>query len=620
MSDNKRFFGLHLDFHADNTTEIGIRTTAEDIERYITAARPDFIQCDCKGHSGNSCYPTKVGNAAKMLRADNLRVFTDTAKKCGIPIYVHYSGVYEVAYTQAHPEDAQCDEQGKPTENASLFGNYVHDLLIPQMKELITEYGIDGAWVDGECWSVYRDYSPLAKPYLKDGITREEHNEVMREAFRRYVATYVDELHAFAPNFKITSNWMYATHMPERPTVNIDFISGDYAPNDSLHKARYDARIAASQGKPWDLMAWSFEWSHFVDKPAVQLMQEAAGVLSLGGGFQLYINQNPDGSVRRMSTARLTALSEFVHARRFLFEKAPTSDTAVLLSTKSYYKHAEIFNQGNANACVIGALNSVLDAGLTASILLEYQTDRLDKYRAIIVPEWDDIEDAAFDALIDYAKRGGKLIVMGAATVKRFAEAIGTEVGDVSHVKRAFLKGDNGEFHSISNLVAGEEIDLLDLTYGDEVLYANNDERNAFISARRTDSLGLGSITYIPFNFGSLYFCFRSRTAWEFVKKAVLALIKPTVTVNRSGVDVTFQQDGNALLINLVNMNQGRHSLDYLVYDEIPAICDLTVRVSGEYGNVVMPLGESFEATSFDGETVIKLDRLDIHTIISLEK
>ena len=31
--------------------------------------------------------------------------------------------------------------------------------MIPQLKELAGEYGVDGAWVDGDCWVAALDYS-----------------------------------------------------------------------------------------------------------------------------------------------------------------------------------------------------------------------------------------------------------------------------------------------------------------------------------------------------------------------------------------------------------------------------------------------------------------------------
>lgn len=45
------FLGIHFDFHAgDDCTEIGKRTTPEMIEKIIQEVKPDYIQCDCKGH------------------------------------------------------------------------------------------------------------------------------------------------------------------------------------------------------------------------------------------------------------------------------------------------------------------------------------------------------------------------------------------------------------------------------------------------------------------------------------------------------------------------------------------------------------------------------------------
>ena len=124
MDKNERFFGLHFDFHAGNDVEIGANTRAEEIEWFINEARPDYIQCDCKGTKGNSCYPTKVGKAADKLVSDNLRVWVDTAKKNSLPIYVHYSGVWNPEYTKAHPEDAAVYEDKALSERASVFGGY----------------------------------------------------------------------------------------------------------------------------------------------------------------------------------------------------------------------------------------------------------------------------------------------------------------------------------------------------------------------------------------------------------------------------------------------------------------------------------------------------------------
>ena len=80
------------------------------------------------------------------------------------------------------------------------------------------------------------------------------------------------------------------------------------------------------------------------------------------------------------------------------------------------------------------------------------------------------------------------------------------------------------------------------------------------------------------------------------------------------------QEDGDKLLVNLVNMCQGRHSLEYLVYDEIPDINGITVRINGVFSNVSMPLGEKFEILYEAGKTIVKIENLKIHSVITLER
>jgi len=128
-----------------------------------------------------------------------------------------------------------------------------------------------------------------------------EFMEFNREQFRRYLRHYVAAVKRSRPKFQLCSNWAFSDFMPEPVSVPLDFLSGDYSPEDSVNSARLSARYLARQGKPWDLMAWSFTLAKGQDgsnqKTAVQLQREAAVVLALGGGFQAYFQQKRDGSI-----------------------------------------------------------------------------------------------------------------------------------------------------------------------------------------------------------------------------------------------------------------------------------------------------------------------------------
>ena len=305
------FFGIHFDFHAnDDCTEVG-KTVSREMVRYIVdTVKPDYIQCDCKGHRGLSSYPTLIGNQAPgFVGEDPLKIWREVTAKNGIALYMHYSGVWDTEAVKQHPEWARINEDGKPDDRmTSVYGPYVDELLIPQVHELASEYGVDGIWVDGECWAVERDYHPdVMKKFTEEtGITDipksqddphwYEWSQFNRDGFRAYFNHYVTEIHRNDPDFQVAGNWAYSSLMPEPVTVDIDFISGDFSPLNSINTSRYEGRSMMHQGKPWDLMAWSFtvKWgggtSSTSTKTAIQLKQEAASVLALGGGFQALVN------------------------------------------------------------------------------------------------------------------------------------------------------------------------------------------------------------------------------------------------------------------------------------------------------------------------------------------
>lgn len=117
--------------------------------------------------------------------------------------------------------------------------------------------------------------------------------KLWREVTDRHVQHYLNALHREDPDFQITSNWVFSSMMPEPVTIELDYLSGDLAPGNAVNRAAFEARCMASQGKPWDLMAWSFSWNPDRSVPndtksALQLKQELSEVMAVGGGVQVY--------------------------------------------------------------------------------------------------------------------------------------------------------------------------------------------------------------------------------------------------------------------------------------------------------------------------------------------
>ena len=296
------FLGIHFDFHAgEDCTEVGKHTTPEMVENIINLVQPDYLQIDCKGHPGVSSYPTKVGHPVPGFVGDPLRVWRDVTARRGVGLYMHYSGVWDSHAVQTHPAWAVINADGSVSDRiTSFFGPYADELLIPQLRELAGDYGVDGVWVDGECWAAAPDYSEAALQAFRSAtgiqdIPRQpgdahwyEFLQFHRKAFRDYLNYYIAEVKKTYPDFQMCSNWAFTDHMPEPVCAPVDFLSGDYSPQDSVNSARIAGRFLTRQGTPWDLMAWSFSTHpERRQKTAVQLQREAAVVLALGTALGL---------------------------------------------------------------------------------------------------------------------------------------------------------------------------------------------------------------------------------------------------------------------------------------------------------------------------------------------
>ena len=448
LKRSEGFFGLHFDFHArDTDVDIGKNTTPEMVERIINEVHPDYIQIDCKGHKGYSSYPTKVGNPAPSIVGDPLRIWRDVTAKHGIPLVMHYSGVIDSKAVADHPDWCVMDATGKPTgRSTSLFGPYADKLMIPQLKELAVNYGVDAIWVDGDNWGVSVDYNLAAiTAFTKATGFNEapksakdphwfEWLEFHRQAFRTYLAHYVAEVKKVAPNCEVASNWAYSERMPEKVGVPVAFLSGDMVPAKAQHEAPVCSRYLAGQGVPWDLMSWSFstamqgETKVVVPRPTTDLLQEAVKALAMGGGYQLYLKQERDGSVKQDLT-QFAEIAKFCRARQpFCFNAKQIPQVAVLLSTAAHYRETirafttsiETYRQ---------TLFTLASAKYSTELLSEHSlTGRMKDYPLIVIPNWSYLEPAFKKELMDYVQNGGQLLLVGPKPAALFAAELDVKI------------------------------------------------------------------------------------------------------------------------------------------------------------------------------------------------
>ena len=640
------FFGLHFDFHASVNDSLVGKTLSEGmIDSLLTAVKPDFIQVDSKGHPGVTSYPTKVaaGTQVKSFTQDPLALFRKVTQKHGVALYVHYSGVYDDAALQKHPEWAAIDANGKPsTQKTSVHGAYVDELMIPQLKE-IADYGVDGVWVDGDCWATVLDYSPkaLEKFRQQTGIStipktkQDEHYldlmNFARQSFKNYVGHYTDQLHQYKPSFQVASNWAFSSFMPEPVDLNIDFMSGDLTPMNGVNSALFEARVLAAQSrtykKPWDLMSWSFNtaWntSNHGAKTALNLSQEIAEVIAMGGSYQCYFTQNRDASIRTQQVKTMAELAEFARARQAYTQGATAiPQIALLYSLASFKKYNSSIYNNSAAEPVKAILTALMDGQNAVEVLSEHHLKgRLDQYPLIIIPEWIYLEPDFLQELKTYAQNGGKLLVIGAEAVKNFSAELGVELNGAAQKQLCWVAS-NGDLGLVNDLL--QKVSLKAGTPALGNYYVNQDARYPSGVAASMADLGKGKIAGVYFNFGQSYRSFQSPQLRDFLQGIVKKMFSnPIVEVQGSKlVHVTVNDLKGKLAINLINAGGNHNSDKVYTYDELPPLSDLTLKIrlpKKPLKIVQQPEHKPLPFTYANGVATLKVPKLGVHSIVVVE-
>lgn len=637
------FFGLHFDFHANPEKgypePLGAHLEEEDIRLICREVKPDFIQIDCKGHPGYASYPSKLGNAMPEFAKDTLAVWRKVTAEEGVALYTHYSGVRDFRYVRIeHPEEAAMRLDGTyMDEDICPFRNrYRDELLVPQLLE-IAEYGVDGVWVDGDCWGVKVGYHPdVIKAFEeKYGVSisenppqkygdpyYEEYREFHREAFRRHLKLYCDAVHEKFPNFQIASNWAYTEEMPEKVATPVDFLSGDFAPSNSVENVQFSARIIAPQNMPWDLMSWGFRAGNVhCNKTDIQLMQEASAVMMLGGAYQTYIMQRRDTSPKTSCVLNMKPVAEYCRARQpFCQGIKNIPEVTIFNSTIDHY--AEIpypFSNGTAYRSIRGLTKLLSRAGMSFDIREEHNLfDCADKIPVVFVPEYnshfgkDDV-----DILSRYAENGGTLVLTGVKTLEAFKERLNLQLGEITEKARTNMSiGDR--FWSCFEMPHRE-------VSGDTVLaYASrredDDEGRYPLAAAK--KVGKGTVILIGTDIGTASDAKMTVTARKIIEK-VFDYYSPIARVEGSHLcNVNVAEKDGRTLVHLFNVS-GEHNNEAVDNsDEILPIYELKLRLNLEKAPkkaVWQPDGTELTIKEADGLYEIELPKLHIHSIVEIE-
>ncbi len=654
------YFGLHYDLHAnEHDTALGTHCGPEELEQSLRLMRPEWVQTDCKGHRGMTSWFSKVPNATVSpgVKQDALKGWREATRRMGVPLHCHYSGIWDDAAAEKHPEWAVVPNP-KGAKAGDAFdtaagrmcprGGYLEGLLLPQMIELVKRYGVDGFWVDGEIWAVQPCYCESCKVawHEQTGIKRvptstDDPNWVAwlnfhRQSFYDYVTRYVTALHEKCPEARVCSNWMHTFKDPGEPTVPTDWISGDTVYG--LDPLRCEARFISTRGRPWDLMAWNFfrvgDWNDktrpWTTKDPEMLLQEAATVLALGGNFQIYENPSPlrDGRLVDWRMKRMGQVGRWVKARQAWCRDTESVPQVAVLHSEHHFRSQpakDLYFSCEA-AAVEGAAFALLENQLSVDILDEWAlVPRLAEFPLVVVPEQDRMSAAMAQALAGYVRGGGKLLVTGAASHGLQEPAFwGAEQAEVAEEKGCFVPSAGASFAAWSKqwgmlqLSKAKSLGTLGTT-------GLTDAELTPYPCAVVNRVGKGRVVYAPWD----VFRFFRDTRYPAVRSwlgELVGALRPDLGLQVQApavVDVILRRKGKRRLVHLVNRSTGL-SLESPAQgvEQIPAVGPVEVEMRVEVPpQKVWLAGEKaeFEWGWAEGKLWARVGAVGVHAAVIVE-
>ena len=588
-------FGIHFDFHAMPGDTVPSIWKPEYYAQMLDAVKPDYVQCDTKGHAGLSSYPTDAGNRAD-IKTDILKMMREETAKRGIALYGHHSGLYDQKAAADHPEWAVVGADGTVSRDyLSVFGPFVDLLLIPQLRELAGTYKLDGAWIDGECWATQVDYSSHAVNAYKSEFGTEpprpgeagyaQYREFCRTGFKKYVKHYVEVIKKEFPSFEITSNWIFSAQVPERMDVDVDFLSGDYAPVNSVESARFQGRVLEARNVPWDLMAWGqnaipFSWltRNRHTKELIQYCQEASVIVAMGGGFEFFnIHYASGGAIQQWAIPVWSKTADFCRQRSVCFGGRIVPEFGILMpNDRNREDNPFLYTECPAEKRCDMWVSAMQDCQFSTKVILEDQIvdNKLDGFKIIAVPGTSLLDREAAANLEKFVSGGGIVIVDNPA-VQHFTDNV-----PAAQLRQIFIDADGA--------LASAESNYCDFSpentapYGEvrfDNIYDVEPHPAAFVRKQ-----GKGAFCFLAFDLGDFYTINRSNTLRVFLKKLISDLgFSPDISVSgTSFADLTVTRKDNSIIINLINMAGAHNVPSVRSYNEIPPVGPVTVKIAPE--------------------------------------
>jgi len=450
---------MHFDMHTPGDVENVARGfDGPAFARLLKDAGVEAVCFFSKCAYGWSYYPTRVGLKHPHLERDLLGEAVEACREAGIKFIAYYCiEILPPPLAERHPEWLAREADGSPHLNSERYmfcpnGPAPGEIFLPQLKEIVTEYPVDGIFLDGygalhhvcHCENCREAFGEI--PAGPAAPRRAEYLEWQKARLHELFSRAGEAVHSCRSDALLGVNWLGCIRYAEDIHDGIDYLTADYPVKDNCALwTSYQLAGWAGRELPRDVMNarmlhWWTDWSC---RPAEAIRAEFAASIAHGGtlflGDVLPVDSAmPDADVIELAKDAF----DFARERKGLLSGTePLADVAVIMATDDRFGHG----RGSAidEAPLRGAFMALAEHGVTAHVLRECDLpDELEGYKAAVICGQAGISDRTANLLEGFVSGGGGLVVCGAAGEKipGLSGVLGIECADGPSWDRAYFR------------------------------------------------------------------------------------------------------------------------------------------------------------------------------------
>lgn len=412
---------VHLDFHNSKyIPAIGDKFDEEVWGDRLVAGNVDSIVVFAKDMHGYFYYPSRYGPVHPGLSFDLLGAQVKACRERNIAVYAYYCVAWDHHLAETHPEwnmrkrdgsDYRPKEGEIPGWTALCLGNtdFV-DLVSQHVKEFVTLYQLDGAWLDmaepiaPECYC-----STCMKEIRQEGndpFDKEVQRAHQNANFIRFHQRMHDLVHSIRTGCQADFNDIGLSRVSERAewldNIDIEALPTGgwgyyYAPAQIRYQRNFGVPVFGMTGR------FVSSWADFGGlKLPQQLDTELASIVANAARCDVGDQMPPNGELDRAVYHVLgKSFGRIKMLEPWLEQASPVTEAALLIPDRPLERLRESY--------IYGITKLMIEAQLQFDVVEEGQ--KWEDYSLVVIPDDLMLRDESIERLHKFVSGGGAVLV-----------------------------------------------------------------------------------------------------------------------------------------------------------------------------------------------------------------